>query len=310
MSLTVLRYAAPLALVLTIALAGCSSTALAAPVSPADLAPSTTQVDSSPTPSPVAPPTSEQPTSEPATSELVPELVPEPPVIEDLTPTSVAYATVDLNVRSGPGTTHPVVGRLARGAQIPVISTTDGWSRVAHPEAPETYVSASYLSQSEPDPLPAPPASGPRSTPPSTDGPRSRDDIVSSLVAAQGIDWGWDCLGTGPNVAAMAQDNKVCFRSTLTAAELPGLVAHEMHHVMMWRTANAYGMGDDQVEAHLRGIYDPAPLLTKSAGGYPALEVAADCWSRLQTGALASRSYASSCPAEVTAAAVSLWNGA
>lgn len=304
MSLTTLRSTLS-ALVLTLALAGCAGAAPAGPV------PSATPAAVSPAPSPSPAVTAEPapvatPEAEPAPA---PAPEPAPPAVEDLTPTSVAYATANLNVRSGPGTDHPVVDHLPRGGQVPVISTADGWSRVAIPDTSVAYVSASYLSATEPAPLPAPVASTPKSTSSSTGDQRSRDEIISSLVAAQGIDWGWDCLGTGPNVAAMAKGNKVCFRSNLATADLPGLVAHETHHVMMWRTAASYGMGTSQVEERLREIYDPGPLLRKAAGDYPAIEVAADCWSQRQTGALASRAYTRSCPAEVTAAAVSLWNG-
>jgi SpoIID/LytB domain protein len=47
--------------------------------------------------------------------------------------TSLRTATVDaaiLNIRSGPGTSHRITGRLKRGARVTIISSSNGWYRI------------------------------------------------------------------------------------------------------------------------------------------------------------------------------------
>jgi uncharacterized protein YgiM (DUF1202 family) len=51
-----------------------------------------------------------------------------------------------LNVRSGPGAEHPIVGRLANGEQVRVLEEAEGWKRV-RPDAggPEGWVAGEFL---------------------------------------------------------------------------------------------------------------------------------------------------------------------
>ena len=61
----------------------------------------------------------------------------------------VTDAQLGLNVRSGPGTEHPVAGKLADGARVLVMETLEGWYRIlflnAQRQAAEGFVSADYL---------------------------------------------------------------------------------------------------------------------------------------------------------------------
>ena len=54
-----------------------------------------------------------------------------------------------LNVRSGPGAEHPIVGKLDRGTQVQVLEQADGWKRV-RPEhgGPEGWVAGEFLHHS------------------------------------------------------------------------------------------------------------------------------------------------------------------
>jgi len=56
-----------------------------------------------------------------------------------------ASATVNVNVRSGPGTGYRVVDTLRRGELVDVVGCQGNWCRVVKP-GPDGWVSASYLS--------------------------------------------------------------------------------------------------------------------------------------------------------------------
>lgn len=55
----------------------------------------------------------------------------------------------NLNVRSGAGTSHPIVGKLAKGENVVVLSSSGGWSKVLYHGTKTGYVSSQYLSQSQ-----------------------------------------------------------------------------------------------------------------------------------------------------------------
>ncbi len=57
-----------------------------------------------------------------------------------------AVVATRLNVRSGPGAEHPVVGKLTRGEQVRVLEETSGWKRV-RPDVGgvEGWVAGEYL---------------------------------------------------------------------------------------------------------------------------------------------------------------------
>lgn len=56
----------------------------------------------------------------------------------------IATQSQNLNVRSGPGTSYKVVGSLAKGSKVKVISTSGSWSKIGA----NKWVSTSYLSSS------------------------------------------------------------------------------------------------------------------------------------------------------------------
>ncbi|MCT1458737.1 SH3 domain-containing protein [Aestuariimicrobium sp. p3-SID1156] len=71
------------------------------------------------------------------------------------------YATTDVNVRSGPGTSYSIVGSLPQGGETQVTGTvTNGFAAVVVDGATR-WVSAQYLSSTKPAPLnPSPPVGG------------------------------------------------------------------------------------------------------------------------------------------------------
>ncbi|GAA1434297.1 hypothetical protein GCM10009616_28290 [Microlunatus lacustris] len=59
---------------------------------------------------------------------------------------STATTTESLNVRSGPGTTHAVLGTLKQGQKVTTLATTKGWTTIEFKDR-RAYVSAQYLRQ-------------------------------------------------------------------------------------------------------------------------------------------------------------------
>ena len=61
--------------------------------------------------------------------------------------TEVWYVTGNsVNQRSGPGTSHGVIGQLAKGAQVRLLERQNGWSKISS-SLGEGWMSANYLSQ-------------------------------------------------------------------------------------------------------------------------------------------------------------------
>ena len=54
----------------------------------------------------------------------------------------------NLNVRSGAGTSNPIVGSLAKGEKVLVLSSANGWSRVLYRGGKTGYASSQYLALS------------------------------------------------------------------------------------------------------------------------------------------------------------------
>ena len=52
----------------------------------------------------------------------------------------------NLNVRSGAGTSHTIVGKLAKGETVIVLSTANGWSKIIYHGTKVGYASSQYLS--------------------------------------------------------------------------------------------------------------------------------------------------------------------
>jgi len=59
---------------------------------------------------------------------------------------AAAYATAEVNVRRGPGTSYGIVDQLYRGESVDVRGCQDGWCRVTRP-GPDGWVSANYLAR-------------------------------------------------------------------------------------------------------------------------------------------------------------------
>jgi len=57
-----------------------------------------------------------------------------------------AYATANLNVRSGPGTTYGITGWLASGKYVVVVASSGSWKKVVYDGVKTGYVSGNYLS--------------------------------------------------------------------------------------------------------------------------------------------------------------------
>jgi uncharacterized protein YgiM (DUF1202 family) len=65
-------------------------------------------------------------------------------------PTIEVVVASSLNVRTGPGAEHPVVGRLARGEQVSVLEEAEGWKRVRREAGGlEGWVAGIYVQSSE-----------------------------------------------------------------------------------------------------------------------------------------------------------------
>ena len=62
------------------------------------------------------------------------------------TQSTVATQSGSLNVRSGAGTSYSRIGSLAKGEQVIVLSSANGWSRVVFHGSKTGYVSSQYLS--------------------------------------------------------------------------------------------------------------------------------------------------------------------
>ena len=55
-------------------------------------------------------------------------------------------AAVSLNIRSGPGTNHDIIGSLSSGEVVIELSAANGWSRILYHGTKTGYVSSQYLS--------------------------------------------------------------------------------------------------------------------------------------------------------------------
>lgn len=60
-------------------------------------------------------------------------------------PATVATKSGNLNVRNGAGTSYSVMGRLAKGEGVVVLSQTGGWSQILYHGVRTGYVSSQYL---------------------------------------------------------------------------------------------------------------------------------------------------------------------
>ena len=94
---------------------------------------------------PTAPPTTPPPTTPPPTPAATPTPTP-------LAVTATLFTTVGLNVRTDPAEDADVLTVLDRGAEVGVTGATDGeWAQIVY-DGQAYWVSAEYLSETEPPP--------------------------------------------------------------------------------------------------------------------------------------------------------------
>ena len=85
----------------------------------------------------------EAPTDEPIASEPEPEPEPEPASSED---GYTAYATTNVNLRSGPGTSYGSIDGVGPNQRLTVIGEEGGWLNVVLSNGSEGWVSGNYVS--------------------------------------------------------------------------------------------------------------------------------------------------------------------
>lgn len=86
-------------------------------------------------------PVSEEQTSVMEETEFQEESIPE---------AQMYYSTAELNVRSGPGTDYEIIDTISFGEEIEVVTIEEGWAEIKTLDK-NAYVSADYLSQSQPE---------------------------------------------------------------------------------------------------------------------------------------------------------------
>lgn len=94
--------------------------------------------------------------------------------------------TANLNVRSGPGMSYPVIGGLRHGASVTVLSSATGWATIRY-QGKTAYVSLSYLRAPVSPPVSPPPTPTPRAIKQTTANVNARsgpslDDSVIRVV--------------------------------------------------------------------------------------------------------------------------------
>lgn len=74
------------------------------------------------------------------------EAAPEP---QDTEPSDIyeAYATTNVNLRSGPGTSYDTIGSLGTDEGVTVIGAEDGWLNVELSNGAEGWVSGNYIQE-------------------------------------------------------------------------------------------------------------------------------------------------------------------
>ncbi|MGL6106919.1 SH3 domain-containing protein, partial [Romboutsia sp.] len=115
--------------------------------------------------------------------------------------------TNGLNVRSGPGTSYGVVGKLNQGNKVQVISESSGWSKINF-NGKTAYASTGYLKNTSQTPNPTPP---PNPNPPSTSNPDTKPEEIKETkeVNTNGLN-----VRSGPStsygkIGALSKGNKV-----------------------------------------------------------------------------------------------------
>ena len=96
------------------------------------------------------------------------------------------YASADLNIRSGPGTSYDIVGSLMKGQKIDRIGETDnGWAVFKHNDG-DGYVLGRYLAESNPvDTRPPGPTATPTPKPTATNAKANTKPTTKSTTNQQ-----------------------------------------------------------------------------------------------------------------------------
>lgn len=133
---------------------------------------------------------------------------------------AIAYVTASsLNVRSGPGPEHPVVGRLEYRARVQVQGGGGAWVQIeADDGLSRGWVSASYLSYTEPAPQPEPAVSD----------ARIRAMIIQRSLASYGgscpcpdnVDRGGRRCGGRSAYSRPGGASPICYASDISDAEV------------------------------------------------------------------------------------------
>lgn len=241
----------------------------------------TTSASASTTSTPTTEPTTEAPPATEAAPEPVAEVAateePAPaaaPAAETVTDTGqpvTGYTQSPLNVRSGPGTQHPVTGGLASGQAVTGTRMANGWVRLADGSG---YVSGGYVGAEPPAaPAPAPPAkpkapsnSNPAAPGNSTGAPSSGSSWQATFDAFAASHPGpaWvvaDRGAWGRTESSTASDVKIFIAPRTPEGKLRSVMLHEYAH---YRQAQAFGGIGTAIATY----------------GAPLLDASADCWAK------------------------------
>lgn len=83
-------------------------------------------------------------------SKPTPTKAPTPPASSSTSTEPAAARALEVtgsvvNLRQGPGTTHPVVGKVDQGTRLSVLDSTPGWYQVTAPDGVQGYITAAYV---------------------------------------------------------------------------------------------------------------------------------------------------------------------
>lgn len=205
------------------------------------------------------------------------------PIIELKEVSGIFYTTQNVNVRSGPGTTHRIVDSLNAGDEIETDAEYPNWKRI---KGSSLWVHAAYLTSEKPAP------------PPSLDTLNVEVNTIMSNYGCPTANVIFDDarLGEVANGKADWTANTVLIRSTTAKERLNYVVAHECMHL---RQYDAYGGDTGQMEKDMNQIY----------GGvnFEGLEQNADCMTQ-QMG-ISVYSYTTKCKGDRGKAAATVLAG-
>lgn len=165
--------------------------------------------------------------------------VPQPKALPEPLGKAIVTAYPRLNVRSGPGTSYPVVFKLVTGTPVQVVALQDGWARLRSFE--EQWCSASYLQFEEAPAEPEPPGPeepaepvepGPEPEPPALAEPAEPEPPAlpePPAVQLPGVDYQRLCrYGADVHVLLVALAGMRCHVTRYTGLKPVSLVARKL----------------------------------------------------------------------------------